>query len=147
MHFFNPVPVMQLVEVVRGLQSADETVETVVEVSKKIGKTPRVVKDSYELRRQPPADPDDQRGHQLPIRGAGRAGGHRRHDEARRQPPDRPAGARRPDRPRCILHVMETLYQGFEDSKYRPSPLLKQMVDAGYLGRKSGRGFYKYEHA
>jgi 3-hydroxybutyryl-CoA dehydrogenase len=40
---------------------------------------------------------------------------------------------------------METLYQGFEDSKYRPSPLLKQMVDAGYLGRKSGRGFFKYE--
>ena len=44
-----------------------------------------------------------------------------------------------------ILNVMETLYQRFEDSKYRPSPLLKQMVDAGYLGRKSGRGFYKYE--
>ena len=42
---------------------------------------------------------------------------------------------------------METLYQGFEDSKYRPSPLLEQMVDAGYLGRKSGRGFYKYEQA
>ena len=46
-----------------------------------------------------------------------------------------------------ILNVMETLYQGFEDSKYRPSPLLEQMVDAGYLGRKSGRGFYKYEQA
>jgi 3-hydroxybutyryl-CoA dehydrogenase len=44
------------------------------------------------------------------------------------------------------LNVMQTLYDGFEDSKYRPSPLLKQMVDAGYLGRKSGRGFHKYEN-
>jgi 3-hydroxybutyryl-CoA dehydrogenase len=43
------------------------------------------------------------------------------------------------------LHVMETLYQGFEDPKYRPCPLLKQMVDAGYLGRKTGRGFYHYD--
>ena len=42
------------------------------------------------------------------------------------------------------LHVMETLYQGFEDPKYRPCPLLKQMVDAGYLGRKTGRGFFEY---
>ena len=68
MHFFNPVPVMQLVEVVRGLQSADETVEAVVEVSKAIGKTPRVAR-TLRLRCQSPAHPDDQRGHQLPVRG------------------------------------------------------------------------------
>ncbi len=44
-----------------------------------------------------------------------------------------------------VLYIMETLYTGFEDSKYRPSPLLKQMCDAGYLGRKTGKGFFKYE--
>jgi len=46
-----------------------------------------------------------------------------------------------------VLDIMETLYRGFDDPKYRPSPLLKQMVDAGYLGRKTGRGFFKYESA
>jgi 3-hydroxybutyryl-CoA dehydrogenase len=46
-----------------------------------------------------------------------------------------------------VLHIMETLYEGFNDPKYRPSPLLKQMCDAGYLGRKSGRGFFAYDKA
>jgi 3-hydroxybutyryl-CoA dehydrogenase len=46
-----------------------------------------------------------------------------------------------------VLNVMETLYKGFDDPKYRPSPLLKQMVDAGYLGRKTGRGFFRYNAA
>jgi 3-hydroxybutyryl-CoA dehydrogenase len=46
-----------------------------------------------------------------------------------------------------VLNIMQTLYTGFDDPKYRPSPLLKQMVDAGYLGRKTGRGFHKYENS
>ena len=147
MHFFNPVPVMQLVEVVRGLQSADETVETVVEVSKKIGKTPRVVKDLYGFVVNRLLIPMINEGINCLYEGL--AGPEDIDDTMK-------LGANHPIGPLAladligldvILHVMETLYQGFEDSKYRPSPLLKQMVDAGYLGRKSGRGFYKYEGA
>jgi 3-hydroxybutyryl-CoA dehydrogenase len=145
MHFFNPVPVMQLVEVVRGLQSADETVETVVEVSKAIGKTPRVVKDSYGFVVNRLLIPMINEGINCLYEGL--AGPEDIDDTMK-------LGANHPIGPLAladligldvILHVMETLYQGFEDSKYRPSPLLKQMVDAGYLGRKTGRGFYKYD--
>ena len=145
MHFFNPVPVMQLVEVVRGLQSADQTVGTVVEVSKQIGKTPRVVKDSYGFVVNRLLIPMINEGINCLYEGL--AGPEDIDDTMK-------LGANHPIGPLAladligldvILHVMETLYQGFEDSKYRPSPLLKQMVDAGYLGRKTGRGFYKYE--
>ena len=147
MHFFNPVPVMQLVEVVRGLQSADQTVETVVEVSKQIGKTPRVVKDSYGFVVNRLLIPMINEGINCLYEGL--AGPEDIDDTMK-------LGANHPIGPLAladligldvILHVMETLYQGFEDSKYRPSPLLKQMVDAGYLGRKTGRGFYKYEQS
>jgi 3-hydroxybutyryl-CoA dehydrogenase len=147
MHFFNPVPVMQLVEVVRGLQSADETCETVVEISKKIGKTPHVVKDSYGFVVNRLLIPMINEGINCLYEGL--AGPEDIDDTMK-------LGANHPIGPLAladligldvILNVMETLYQGFEDSKYRPSPLLKQMVDAGYLGRKSGRGFYKYEQA
>ena len=147
MHFFNPVPVMQLVEVVRGLQSADQTVQTVVEVSKQIGKTPRVVKDSYGFVVNRLLIPMINEGINCLYEGL--AGPEDIDDTMK-------LGANHPIGPLAladligldvILHVMETLYQGFEDSKYRPSPLLKQMVDAGYLGRKTGRGFYKYEQS
>jgi 3-hydroxybutyryl-CoA dehydrogenase len=145
MHFFNPVPLMQLVEVVRGLQSADETVATVVEVSKKIGKTPHVVKDSYGFVVNRVLIPMINEAVNCLYEGLAAP---EAIDEVMK------LGANHPIGPLALadliglditLNVMETLYQGFEDSKYRPSPLLKQMVDAGYLGRKSGRGFYKYE--
>ena len=145
MHFFNPVPVMQLVEVVRGLQSDDETCDLVVEVSKKIGKTPHVVKDSYGFVVNRLLIPMINEGINCLYEGL--AGPEDIDDTMK-------LGANHPIGPLAladligldvILNVMETLYQGFEDSKYRPSPLLKQMVDAGYLGRKSGRGFYKYQ--
>jgi 3-hydroxybutyryl-CoA dehydrogenase len=145
MHFFNPVPLMQLVEVVRGLQSADKTVETVVEVSKKIGKTPHVVKDSYGFVVNRVLIPMINEAVNCLYEGLAAA---EAIDEVMK------LGANHPIGPLALadliglditLNVMETLYQGFEDSKYRPSPLLKQMVDAGYLGRKTGRGFYKYD--
>jgi 3-hydroxybutyryl-CoA dehydrogenase len=145
MHFFNPVPVMKLVEVIRALQTADEVCGTVEEVSRKIGKTPHTVKDSYGFVVNRVLVPMINEGINCLYEGLA-------------QPEDidevMKLGANHPMGPLAladligldiVLNVMETLYQGFEDPKYRPSPLLKQMVDAGYLGRKTGRGFYRYD--
>ena len=144
MHFFNPVPVMKLVEVVRALQTADEVVTTVEEVSGKIGKTPHTVKDSFGFVVNRVLVPMINEAVNCLYEGL-------------TQPEDidevMKLGANHPMGPLAlgdligldiVLNVMETLYQGFEDPKYRPSPLLKQMVDAGYLGRKTGRGFFRY---
>ncbi|MFO1129506.1 MAG: 3-hydroxybutyryl-CoA dehydrogenase [Rhodospirillales bacterium] len=144
MHFFNPVPVMQLVEVVRALQTADEVVATVEAVSSKVGKTPHTVKDSFGFVVNRVLIPMINEAVNCLYEGL-------------TQPEDidevMKLGANHPMGPLAlcdligldiVLNVMETLYQGFEDPKYRPSPLLKQMVDAGYLGRKTGRGFFKY---
>jgi 3-hydroxybutyryl-CoA dehydrogenase len=145
MHFFNPVPMMKLVEVIRALQTADEVCRTVEEISRKIGKTPHTVKDSYGFVVNRVLVPMINEGVNCLYEGLA-------------QPEDidevMKLGANHPMGPLAladligldiVLNVMETLYQGFEDPKYRPSPLLKQMVDAGYLGRKTGRGFYRYE--
>jgi 3-hydroxybutyryl-CoA dehydrogenase len=144
MHFFNPVPVMQLVEVIRALQTADEVVTTIEEVSTKVGKTPHTVKDSFGFVVNRVLVPMINEAVNCLYEGL-------------TQPEDidevMKLGANHPMGPLAlcdligldiVLNVMETLYQGFEDPKYRPSPLLKQMVDAGYLGRKTGRGFFKY---
>jgi 3-hydroxybutyryl-CoA dehydrogenase len=145
MHFFNPVPVMKLVEIIRALQTADEVCATVEDVSRKIGKVPHTVKDSYGFVVNRVLVPMINEGINCLYEGLA-------------QPEDidevMKLGANHPMGPLAladligldiVLNVMETLYQGFEDPKYRPSPLLKQMVDAGYLGRKTGRGFYVYQ--
>ncbi len=147
MHFFNPVPVMQLVEIVRALQTKEEVVTTIEATGKKIGKTPHVVKDSFGFVVNRVLIPMVNEAVNCLYEGL-------------TQPEDIDAvmklGANHPMGPLAladligldiILNVMETLYQGFEDPKYRPSPLLKQMVDAGYLGRKTGRGFFDYQSA
>ena len=147
MHFFNPVPVMQLVEIVRALQTKEEVVATIEATGKKIGKTPHVVKDSFGFVVNRVLIPMVNEAVNCLYEGL-------------TQPEDIDAvmklGANHPMGPLAladligldiILNVMETLYQGFEDPKYRPSPLLKQMVDAGYLGRKTGRGFFDYQSA
>lgn len=147
MHFFNPVPLMKLVEVIRALQTDDEVIRAIEEVSRKIGKTPHVVKDSYGFVVNRVLIPMINEGINCLYEGLA-------------QPEDiddtMKLGANHPMGPLAladligldiVLNVMETLYQGFEDPKYRPSPLLKQMVDAGYLGRKTGRGFFRYDQA
>ena len=145
MHFFNPVPVMQLIEVIRALQTDDATCEAVLEASRKVGKTPHLVKDSYGFVVNRVLIPMINEAINCLYEGL--AGPDDIDDVMK-------LGANHPIGPLALadligldvtLNVMETLYQGFEDSKYRPSPLLKQMVDAGYLGRKTGRGFHKYE--
>jgi 3-hydroxybutyryl-CoA dehydrogenase len=144
MHFFNPVPVMKLVEIILALQTDDQVQKTVEEVSKSLGKVPITVKDSYGFVGNRILLPMINEGINCVYEGL-----------AKPEDVDQvmKLGMAHPMGPLALadligldicLNVMETLYQGFEDPKYRPSPLLKHMVDAGYLGRKTGRGFYKY---
>lgn len=144
MHFFNPVPVMKLVEVIMALQTDDDVRDVVEGVSKNLGKVPVTVKDSYGFVGNRILLPMINEAINCLYEGLAKPADI---DEVMKLGMNHPMG------PLALadligldicLHVMETLYQGFEDPKYRPCPLLKQMVDAGYLGRKTGRGFYVY---
>ncbi len=147
MHFFNPVPVMQLVEIIRALQTTDETEKKIVALTEAIGKKARVSKDSYGFVVNRVLVPMINEAINCVYEGL-----------ATPEDVDQmmKLGANHPMGPLSladligldiVLDIMETLYNGFDDSKYRPSPLLKQMCDAGYLGRKTGRGFFTYEAA
>jgi 3-hydroxybutyryl-CoA dehydrogenase len=145
MHFFNPVPLMQLVEVIRPLQTKDEVCDVVVNLVQSLGKTARVSKDSYGFVVNRVLIPMINEAINCVHEGLA-------------SPEDidvmMKLGANHPMGPLAladligldvVLDIMQTLYEGFDDPKYRPSPLLKQMHDAGYLGRKSGRGFFLYQ--
>ncbi|MET0508319.1 MAG: 3-hydroxyacyl-CoA dehydrogenase family protein, partial [Burkholderiaceae bacterium] len=145
LHFFNPVPVMGLVEVIRGLQTSDDTHLAAVEFTKAVGKTPISVRNSpgfvvnrilcpmineavFALQEGLASAEDIDTGMRL--------------------------GCNHPIGPLALadligldtmLAVMNVFYDGFNDPKYRPAPLLKEMVAAGHLGRKTGRGFYHYK--
>ncbi|MCA3445110.1 MAG: 3-hydroxybutyryl-CoA dehydrogenase [Rhodobacter sp.] len=144
MHFFNPVPVMQLVEIIRALQTTDPVAEAVTDLTRAIGKTPRVSKDSYGFIVNRLLAPQINEAINCVYEGLA-------------TPEDIDSmmklGANHPMGPLAlgdligldvVLNIMETLYHGFDDPKYRPSPLLKQMVSAGYFGRKTGKGFFDY---
>jgi 3-hydroxybutyryl-CoA dehydrogenase len=144
LHFMNPVPVMNLVEVIRGLATSDETFETAAALVQKLGKEmavsadypgfivnriliPMINEAAYALFEGVATAEDIDKGMKL--------------------------GTNQPMGPLTLadfigldtcLAIMEVLYNGFKDSKYRPCPLLVKMVEAGYYGRKSGRGFYTY---
>ena len=147
MHFFNPVPMMKLVEIIRGLQTSDEVFQRIEQISRQIGKTPVEVKDSFGFVANRIL---------LPMINEAVYCLH----EGLATPEDidtvMKLGMNHPMGPLALadligidtcLYIMNVLYDGFNDSKYRPCPLLKQMVDAGYLGRKSGRGFYNYNQS
>jgi 3-hydroxybutyryl-CoA dehydrogenase len=145
MHFFNPVPMMALVEVIRGLQTSDETIAAVRAFAERLGKTPIVVKNSpgfvvnrilcpmineaiFALQEGLASAEDIDSGMRL--------------------------GCNHPIGPLALadmigldvmLAVMNVFYADFNDPKYRPAPLLREMVAAGYLGRKTKRGFYAYD--
>ncbi|MGY2488840.1 3-hydroxybutyryl-CoA dehydrogenase [Cupriavidus sp. CP313] len=144
-HFFNPVPLMALVELIRGLQTSEETQQRIEAFVEAIGKKSIIARNSpgfavnrilcpmineaiFALQEGLAVAEDIDNGMKL--------------------------GANHPIGPLALadligldtmLSVMEVFYQSFNDPKYRPAPLLKEMVDAGYLGRKSGRGFYQYD--
>ena len=144
LHFFNPVPLMSLVEVVRGRQTDDATVEAAVALAKRLGKTPVVVKDSPGFVVNRLLCP--MLNEAVLAYGEGIATA-KDIDEAMK------LGCNHPIGPLAladligldvVLAVMEVFHREFKDPKYRPAPLLKEMVAAGKLGRKSGRGFHTY---
>jgi len=144
LHFFNPVPVMKLVEVIKGLRTSDETVSSVTEFAQTLGKTPIGVKNSAGFVVNRILCPMINEAIFTLQEGLASA---QEIDDGMR------LGCNHPIGPLALcdligldvqLAVMEVLYDTFNDSKYRPAPLLKEMVDAGQLGRKTGQGFYSY---
>ncbi len=144
MHFMNPVPLMPLVEVVRGLQTSDETTSKVVEVAKQLGKTPVEVKDAPGFVSNRVLMPMINEAIFCVQDGIATAEGV---DQVMKLGMNHPVG------PLALadligldvcLDIMHVLQDGLDKQKYRPAPLLEQMVAAGKLGRKSGQGFYAY---
>ncbi len=144
MHFMNPVPVMKLVEVIRGLATSQETFDVTWDLSTKFGKTPAEANDYPGFIANRILMPMINEAVFCLYQGVGKA---EDIDTVMRLGMNHPLG------PLALadligldtcLAIMETLYDGFKDSKYRPCPLLRKYVEAGWLGRKTGKGFYSY---
>jgi len=144
MHFMNPVPIMKLVEVIRGLITSDETAVLIKELAEKMGKIPVEVNDGPGFVSNRVLFSMINEAIFCLMDGTGTA---ESIDSVMKLGMNHPMGPL--ELADLIgldvsLNIMNVLYDGFNDSKYRPCPLLKKMVQAGYLGRKSGRGFYDY---
>ena len=144
MHFFNPVPVLPLVEIVQGLTTSDEAVELAYQLALKLGKSPIKTKDQPGFIVNRILVPYINEAAFAYMEGVGTA---EEIDQAMKW------GANMPIGPLALLDlvgidvaldVLEVLYREFGDPKFRPAPILRQMVRAGYLGRKTGKGFFDY---
>jgi 3-hydroxybutyryl-CoA dehydrogenase len=145
MHFMNPVPIMKLVELIRGLATSDETFSLIYSLCEKLGKIPVEVNDYPGFVANRILMPMINEAAYTLMEGVA---GAKEIDSVMMLGMNHPMG------PLTLadfigldvcLAIMETLHDGYGDSKYRPCPLLRKMVQAGYLGRKSGRGFHTYE--
>jgi len=144
MHFMNPVPVMKLVEIIRGLATSDEVYQAVEDLAKKMGKVPVEVNDFPGFVSNRVLMPMINEAIYTVYEGVATP---EAVDQVMKLGMNHPMGplelADFIGLDTC-LYIMEVLYEGFGDSKYRPCPLLRKYVKAGWLGRKSGRGFYSY---
>lgn len=145
MHFMNPVPVMKLVEIIRGLATTDEVYQSIEDMTKKLNKVPVEVNDFPGFVSNRILMPMINEAIYTVYEGVATP---EAVDEVMKLGMNHPMG------PLTLadfigldtcLYIMEVLYEGFGDSKYRPCPLLRKYVKAGWLGKKSGRGFYVYE--
>jgi 3-hydroxybutyryl-CoA dehydrogenase len=144
MHFFNPVPVLKLVEVIRGLETSDETTRAIVELATELGKTPAEARDLPGFVSNRILMPFINEAAYVLLEGVG---------EAEAIDTIAKLGFAHPLGPLALadligldtcVAIMEVLHEGLGDPKYAPCPLLRQYVQAGRLGRKTGRGFYTY---
>ncbi len=146
MHYFNPVPLMRLLEIIRGLATEEKTVAVTRQLAERLGKIPVEANDSPGFLANRILIPMINEAIYALMEGVGTA---EAIDTVMK------LGANHPMGPLALadlvgldvcLAVLRTLHEGFGDSKYRPCPLLVRMVEAGFLGKKTGRGFYSYEH-
>ncbi len=144
MHFFNPVPLMKLLEVVRGLATSDETTQAVVEVGRKMGKEPVEAMDSPGFISNRILCPMINEAVFTLQEGIGTAEAIDTVMKLGMNHPMGPLALADLIGLDVVLFVLEVLHRDLGEDKYRPCPLLRKMVDASYLGRKTGRGFYDY---